>query len=103
MSQPAQPTTTARPRRQQDAPRPAHPPSTSHPPRPPAEAIAALNRAPRTALLDRLAMRVGLLLLLWASRPTHIHRAEAEARLERQRLLREHDALPFIGPVRPGF
>jgi len=40
---------------------PTHPPSTS---------VQALSgRIPRTALSDRIAMRIGLALLLWGTRP----------------------------------
>jgi len=75
---------------------------TAHPPQPPSAAIAALERrSPRTAIIDRFAMRIGLWLLLWASRPTHVCRAEADARRERERLLRAHLALAHTGPRHP--
>lgn len=48
----------------------SHPPSTK---RPSAQHAAALDlireRAPRTRLADRIAMRIGLALLIWGTRP----------------------------------
>lgn len=41
---------------------PAHPPSTP-------AALDLQNRMPRTALADRIAMRIGLALLVWGTRP----------------------------------
>ena len=47
-------------RHEAGAARTAHPPRPPHPPHPPSEAIAALeHRAPRTTLIDRIAMRIG--------------------------------------------
>ena len=42
---------------------------TSHPPQPPSIAKALQNRSARTSLPDRVAMRVGLWLLLCGTRP----------------------------------
>ena len=44
-------------------------PHQSHPPQPLALLSPASDRVPRTSLLDRAAMRVGLWLVLWGSRP----------------------------------
>ncbi|WP_396641236.1 hypothetical protein [Microbacterium sp.] len=41
----------------------------SHPPEPPALLAPTSDRVARTSLLDRAAMRVGLWLMLWGSRP----------------------------------
>ena len=77
-------------------------PRPPQPPRPPSEAIAALDsRAPRTALADRIAMRIGLWLMLWGTRPQYIRRDEAEALLERRRLLQAHLTLGQTGPRHP--
>ena len=77
-------------------------PRPPQPPRPPSEAIAALeSRAPRTALADRIAMRIGLWLMLWGTRPQYIRRDEAEALLERRRLLQAHLTLGLTGPRHP--
>ncbi|MGV9769298.1 hypothetical protein ACWDR7_07450 [Microbacterium sp. NPDC003461] len=77
-------------------------PRPPQPPRPPSEAIAALDsRAPRTALADRIAMRIGLWLMLWGTRPQYIRRDEAEALLERRRLLQAHLTLGHTGPRHP--
>ncbi|GAB2507176.1 hypothetical protein GCM10027064_00850 [Microbacterium petrolearium] len=77
-------------------------PRPPQPPRPPSEAIAALeSRAPRTALADRIAMRIGLWLTLWGTRPQYIRRDEAEALLERRRLLQAHLTLGQTGPRHP--
>ena len=78
-------------------------------PFPAAQLAAALpERAARTALPYRLAMRVGLWLLLWASRPRRTRRitaaeaaqhrrgAEEFAELERRRL----DLMYLRGPIR---
>lgn len=46
-------------------------PSVSHPPDPLVQVAPVANRVPRTSLLDRAAMRVGLWLVLWGSRPAH--------------------------------
>jgi len=46
---------------------PAHPPSTT--PAAPRVAEVLQSRTPRTALPDRIAMRIGLALLLWGTRP----------------------------------
>ncbi|GGF45044.1 hypothetical protein GCM10010922_20930 [Microbacterium sorbitolivorans] len=40
----------------------SHPPSTT-------VALDLQNRTPRTALADRIAMRIGLALLVWGTRP----------------------------------
>ncbi|GGH39657.1 hypothetical protein [Microbacterium album] len=64
---------------------------TSHPPQPPSPPRDALmhvslqDRAPRTALHHRIAMRIGLALLLWGTRPRHVaaDRDERDARAER--------------------
>jgi hypothetical protein len=77
-------------------------PRPPQPPRPPSEAIAALeSRAPRTALADRIAMRIGLWLMLWGTRPQYIRRDEAEALLERRRLLQARLTLGHTGPRHP--
>ncbi|OCG75299.1 hypothetical protein [Microbacterium sediminis] len=77
-------------------------PRPPQPPRPPSEAIAVLeSRAPRTAFADRVAMRIGLWLMLWGTRPTVIRRDEAEALLERRRLLQAHLVLGQTGPRHP--
>lgn len=60
-----------------------HPPHLSPPPEPLALLAPAADRVARTSLLDRAAMRVGLWLVLWGSRPVsaadalerHRHRA----------------------------
>lgn len=71
-------------------------PHLSHPPAPPASLALlapASNRTPGTSWLDRAAMRVGLWLVLWGSRPVtgaealehHRHRAFlAEERAHRE-------------------
>ena len=46
-----------------------HQPHLSHPPEPLALLAPASDRVARTSLLDRAAMRVGLWLVLWGSRP----------------------------------
>ncbi|HLS92773.1 MAG TPA: hypothetical protein VK015_04585 [Microbacterium sp.] len=45
---------------------PTHPPSLERPTAPPQ---ILRGRAPRTRFVDRVAMRVGLALLLWGTRP----------------------------------
>lgn len=80
----------------------AQQPRPPQPPRPPSAAIAALeSRAPRTAFADRIAMRVGLWLLLWGTRPALLRRDEAEALLEGRRLLQAHLTLAQTGPRHP--
>ncbi len=51
---------------------PTRPPSAQRPDAQssPVAASVLQDRAPRTALFDRLAMRVGLALLIWGTRPT---------------------------------
>jgi hypothetical protein len=91
---------------------------TSHPPQPPDSIAKALqNRSARTSLPDRVAMRIGLWLVLWGTRPTRaidaddqtISRRDSRAlRLERA-LAEQHAALDrarasaglihFSGPV----
>lgn len=46
---------------------PTHPPSTT--PAAPSVAEVLQSRTPRTALTDRIAMRVGLALVVWGTRP----------------------------------
>ena len=50
------------------------------------------DRAPRTSLLDRLALRIALRLLLWSTRPTasaaDVERQRARAEREQQWLRR---------------
>lgn len=51
---------------------PTHPPSIERPPTQSAADTAAQilqRRAPRTALFDRLAMSIGVALLIWGTRP----------------------------------
>lgn len=70
---------------------------TSHPPGPPQQAAQALqNRSARTALPDRVAMWIGLKLLLWGTRP-EARDAEAIDRRDlrealAERAIREHRA-----------
>lgn len=70
----------------------------SHPPEPLALLAPASDRVARTSLLDRAAMRVGLWLVMWGSRPAppadalerHRHRAfltEERARREAESAL----------------
>lgn len=70
-----------------------HQPHLSHPPDPLALLAPASDRSPGTSWLDRAAMRVGLWLVLWGSRPVsnaealerHRHRAFlAEERVRRE-------------------
>lgn len=71
--------------------RPAAPESVlSHPPDPLAQLAPVANRAARTSLLDRAAMRVGLWLVLWSSRPTDD--ASAAERYRRDALRAEQRA-----------
>ena len=67
---------------------------SAHPPQP--GVLSALPaRTPRTSPADRLAMWLGLRLLLWSTRP--IDRAEVQRRHERRRIAAaaraEHDAV----------
>ncbi|WP_309067170.1 hypothetical protein [Microbacterium sp.] len=66
---------------------------TSHPPQPPDSIAEALqNRSARTALPDRVAMWIGLRLLLWGTRPdrgqatnSDLHELHLERELNRRR------------------
>lgn len=70
---------------------PTHPPSTPE--------AALTGRTPRTALADRIAMRIGLALLLWGTRPVKrlgpdvsgygVH-ARVDARRELDRTIAKH-------------
>ncbi|GLJ59958.1 hypothetical protein GCM10017576_00870 [Microbacterium barkeri] len=70
----------------------AHPPQPSGMPR----ALSAIpERTPRASAADRIAMRIGLWLLLWSTRPSETPE-QTRARYERQRLAAaaraEHEA-----------
>ena len=73
-------------------------PHLSHPPDSLALLAPATDRVARTALLDRAAMRVGLWLVLWGSRPAgranslarHRRRAFHAEQRERHEAAREH-------------
>ncbi|WP_203135411.1 hypothetical protein [Microbacterium sp. JZ31] len=66
---------------------------TSHPPQPPDSIAEALqNRSARTALPDRVAMWIGLRLLLWGTRPVRgqatnsdLHQLHMERELHKRR------------------
>ncbi|HJA04482.1 MAG: hypothetical protein ACTH0E_00630 [Candidatus Microbacterium stercoravium] len=69
----------------------------THPPRTPVQALS--GRTPRTALSDRIAMRIGLALLLWGTRPVknvgpnvsgHGVQSRTDARREIDRTLAAH-------------
>lgn len=62
-------------------------PALSHPPDPPAHLAPVANRVARTSLLDRAAMRVGLWLVLWGSRPAD--HAKAVERYRRDALRKQ--------------
>ncbi|WOF21610.1 hypothetical protein N8K70_09400 [Microbacterium betulae] len=73
----------------------AHPPQAGPSPARVEDAIAAIPaRTPRTSTADRLAMRIGLWLLLWSTRPSDdresAERAHA-ARLVADATRAEHD------------
>lgn len=89
-------------RHEAGAARTAHPPRPPHPPHPPSEAIAALeHRAPRTTLIDRIAMRIGLQLLLWSTRPAMTRdKAQAAYRLRREAQQLEAQRAALIGSMR---
>ncbi|GAA1729432.1 hypothetical protein [Microbacterium paludicola] len=71
---------------------------TSHPPQPPWIAKELQNRHARTSLPDRVAMKIGLWLLLWGTRPAtgrpntsdlhqrHLERALLEHQMELDRI-----------------
>lgn len=70
---------------------------TSHPPQPPDRIVQALQqRAARTSLPDRVAMRIGLWLVLWGTRPARRDRSAIDPRDLREafleRTIREHQA-----------
>lgn len=70
---------------------------TSHPPGPPQQVAQVLqNRSARTALPDRVAMWIGLKLLLWGTRPEQREADAIDTRDVREaiaeRAIREHRA-----------
>ncbi|WP_345750511.1 hypothetical protein [Microbacterium rhizophilus] len=67
---------------------------TSHPPQPPSVTQRLQNRSARTALPDRVAMWIGLRLMLWGTRPVQGRAADAdlhERHLERELLKRQQE------------
>ena len=65
-------------------------PQLSHPPEPLALLAPASDRVARSSLLDRAAMRVGLWLVLWGTRP--VTRAEVVERHRHRAFLMEERA-----------
>lgn len=82
----------------------AHAVRTAHPPSPPGIAQSLENRSARTSLPDRVAMWIGLKLLLWGTRPVrgqattrdlHEWRMERELRERQLELDRTRAAVGF--------
>ncbi len=71
-------------------------PAQLHPPDPLAQLAPVANRVARTSWLDRAAMRVGLWLVLWGSRPADpqnaVERHRRNVLREQQRAKYEADA-----------